>query len=169
MDGMYKFSGMMSIGIADDIIITDAFVNSIRYVFKTLFQPRGNITVIVPEQIIFWSNSEIPEDFQRKMMEIAQFLSMSYGLDYFKRFGYARFNELDPTYMDSVEKFLNESLGGRMYFMRHFDGIMNEIRFIYEEHYRSIADDVSFLIFNERGEIMQSYVHTPFIIREIIF
>ena len=64
MDGMYKKSGMMSIGIGDDVIITDTLLNSLRYVFKTIFQPRGNITVIIPEQIIFWSNSEIPDEFQ---------------------------------------------------------------------------------------------------------
>ena len=159
----------MSIGIGDDIIITDNLINSLRYVFKTLFQPRGNVKIIIPEQIIFWSNSEIPDEFKRRIGMICQFLHSQFGLDFFNSFGYIRFNEIDPTYSDTVEKFLNDSNGGRMYMMRHFEGVMNEIRMLYEDHYRSIADDVSFLIFNEKGDLMQSYVHTPFIVREIIF
>ena len=160
----------MSIGIGDEVIITESLINSLRYVFKILFQPRGNITVIVPEQIIFWSNSEIPDEFKTRVTSISQFLHSQFGLDLFNNFGYIRFNELEGNYKDTVEKFLNDSNGGRMYLIRHFDGVMpHGIRDIYEEYYRSVTDDVSFLVFNEKGNLMQSFVHTPFIVREIIF
>ncbi len=145
-------------------------INSLRYVFKILFQPRGNITIIIPEQIIFWSNSDIPDEFKTRIGQISQFLHTHYGLDFFNNFGYLRFNELEPNYQDSIEKFLNDSNGGRMYMVKHFEGVMpHGIRDIYEQYYRSISDDVSFIVFNEKGEMMQSFVHTPFIIREIIF
>lgn len=161
----------MSIGIADDIIITDSLISSIRYVFKTLFQPRGNIKVIIPQQIVFWSNSEIPDDFKKRITgEIAQFLLTQFGIDYTNgEFGFVRFNEVDPSYLDTVEAFLNNSNGGRMYMVKHYDAITLEVRYIYETYYRTVTDDVSFLVFNKRGELMPSFVHTPFILREIIF
>ena len=168
MNGLYKMNGMMSIGIADDIIITEALVNSLRYIFKVMFQPRGNITVVIPQQIVFWSKSLIPDKFKQLMTTVAQYLHVQYGITY-KGFGFVEFNEVEPYFMDNLEKFLNDSNGGRMFLLKNFEGILSEIRSTYEEFFRTITDDVTFIGFNDKGEMNASYIHTPFIVKEILF
>jgi len=65
-----------------------------------------------------------------------------------------------------LDKFISNSRS-KIYLLEHTDDVLHVIRDNYEQYYRPQFFDVMYISFNTEGQRVKSWVHTPFLFREV--
>jgi len=165
----YVTEGIISVGIDKELDMGKGLSSSMDYLFKGIFylgddHNHGGVKTI-PKAIHFWALKPLNEVFLEDMREIILSIKRMSGIKKKISLGYVEFDEITMDVAD-LDKFISNSRS-KIYLLEHTDDVLHVIRDNYEQYYRPQFFDVMYISFNTEGQRVKSWVHTPFLFREV--